>query len=54
MIFNYKNCGCCKREMTNIKVVLNNIFPAGFVMKYVNITSTVINVKIYTIRSANT
>ena len=29
MIFNYKNCGCCKREMTNIKVVLNNIFPAG-------------------------
>ena len=24
-----KNCGCCKKEMTDIKVLLNNIFPAG-------------------------
>ena len=29
MLFTYKNCGCCKKEMTNIKVLLNNIFPAG-------------------------
>jgi len=29
MLFTYKNCGCCKNEMTNIKVLLNNIFPAG-------------------------
>ena len=29
MLFAYKNCGCCKKEMTNTKVLLNNIFPAG-------------------------
>ena len=29
MLFTYKNCGCCKKEMTNVKVLLNNIFPAG-------------------------
>ena len=29
MLFTYKNCGCCKKEMTNLKVLLNNIFPAG-------------------------
>ena len=29
MLFTYKNCGCCKKEMTNTKVLLNNIFPAG-------------------------
>ena len=29
MLFTYKNCGCCKKEMTDIKVLLNNIFPAG-------------------------
>ena len=29
MLFTYKNCGCCKKEMTNIKVLLNNIYPAG-------------------------
>ena len=29
MLFTYKNCGCCKREMTNVKVLLNNIFPVG-------------------------
>ena len=29
MLLTYKNCGCCKKEMTDIKVLLNNIFPAG-------------------------
>ena len=29
MLFTYKNCGCCKKEMTHIKALLNNIFPAG-------------------------
>ena len=29
MLFTYKNCGCCKKEMTDIKVLLNNVFPAG-------------------------
>ena len=29
MLFTYKNCGCCKKEMTNTKALLNNIFPAG-------------------------
>ena len=29
MLFTYKNCGCCKKDMTNLKVLLNNIFPAG-------------------------
>ena len=29
MLFTYKNRGCCKKEMTNLKVLLNNIFPAG-------------------------
>ena len=29
MLFTYKKCGCCKKEMTNTKVLLNNIFPAG-------------------------
>ena len=29
MLCTYKNCGCCKKEMTDIKVLLNNIFPAG-------------------------
>jgi hypothetical protein len=24
-----KNCGCCKKEMTNLKILLNNISPAG-------------------------
>ena len=28
MLFTYKNCGCCKKEMTNQKVLLNKIFPA--------------------------
>ena len=28
MLFTYKNCRCCKKEMTDIKVLLNNIFPA--------------------------
>lgn len=28
MLFNYKNCGCCKKENNNIKVLLINIFPA--------------------------
>ena len=29
MLFTYKNCGCCKKEMINLKVLLNNMFPAG-------------------------
>ena len=29
MLSTYKNCGCCKKEMTKVKVLLNNIFPAG-------------------------
>ena len=29
MIFNYGNCRCCKKESANVKVLLNNIFPAG-------------------------
>ena len=29
MLFTYKNCGCCKKEMTDLKDLLNNIFPAG-------------------------
>ena len=29
MLFTFKNCGCCKKEMTKVKVLLNNIFPAG-------------------------
>ena len=29
MLFTFKNCRCCKKEMTDIKVLLNNIFPAG-------------------------
>ena len=29
MLFTCKNCRCCKKEMTDIKVLLNNIFPAG-------------------------
>ena len=28
MLFTYKNCGCCKKKMTNQKVLLNKIFPA--------------------------
>ena len=28
MLFTYKNCRRCKKEMTNQKVLLNNIFPA--------------------------
>ena len=28
MLCTYKNCGCCEKEMTNTKVLLNNIFPA--------------------------
>ena len=29
MLFTYKNCGCCKKKMTDLKDLLNNIFPAG-------------------------
>ena len=29
MLFTYKSCGCCKKEMTKPKVLLDNIFPAG-------------------------
>ena len=25
MLFTYKHCGCCKKEMTDIKVLLNKI-----------------------------
>ena len=46
MLFTYKNCGCCKKEMTDIKVLLNNIFPAGICDVYVITTFTVQNVKI--------
>ena len=45
MLFTYKNSGCCKKEMTKVKVLLNNIFPLEFVMKYVITTFTVQNVK---------
>ena len=45
MLFTYKNCGRCEKEMTDIKVLLNNIFPAGIVMRYVITTFTVQNVK---------
>lgn len=54
MLFTYKNCGCCKREMTNVKVLLNNISPLEFVMGYVITTSTVQNVKTYMTRSVDT
>ena len=36
MLFTFKNCGCCKEEMTDIKVLLNNIFPAGIVDEICN------------------
>ena len=29
MLSTYKNCGCCKKGMTKVKVLLNNIFPVG-------------------------
>ena len=29
MLFTYGNCKCCKNESANVKVLLNNIFPAG-------------------------
>ena len=29
MLFILQNRGCGKKEMTNTKVLLNNIFPAG-------------------------
>ena len=29
MLFTSKKCGCCKKEMTKLKVLLDNIFPAG-------------------------
>ena len=29
MIFTYGNCRCCKNESSNVKVLLNNLFPAG-------------------------
>ena len=29
MIFNYKNCSCCKKNSSNIKVELNHILPAN-------------------------
>ena len=46
MLFTYKNCGCyCKKEMTKVKVLLNNIFPAGICDGYVITTLTVKNVK---------
>ena len=45
MLFTYKNCGCCKKEMTDLKDLLNNIFPLEFVMRYVITTFTVQNVK---------
>ena len=29
MLFTYGNCRCCKNESANVKVALNNLFPAG-------------------------
>ena len=29
MLFTYGNCRCCKNESANVKIVLNNLFPAG-------------------------
>ena len=34
MLFTYKTC--CKREMTDIKVLLNNVFPAGICAEICN------------------
>ena len=36
MVFTYKNCGCCKKEMTSTKVLLNHIFPAGICYEICN------------------
>ena len=45
MLFTYKNCGCCKKEMTDTKVLLNTFSPLEFVMRYVITTFTVSNIK---------
>ena len=47
MLFTFKNCGCCKKEMTNTKGL-------DFVMRYVIATCTVQNEWICMIRNAYT
>ena len=54
MLFTYKNCGCCKKKWLTLRFYWTTSFRLEFVMRYVITTFTVLNVRTWMIRNADT